>query len=822
MALNLGELYTTIDARNSGFKRGVAGSRAEMAGLQRDVNGRLRDIRGKFISEGEAAGLGYGKGVRESALQGVDGLHRDVNGRLRDARGRFVTEGELAGGGFGLGFLKGLRNRGPNAGTLGRILLGGTAIAGIASAAAGAASAIGPLIGLVGVLAVAVGTLAAAVPAFAVAGAVSIAALTIGFSNMGDAIKGDEEALEKLAPAAREVVGVLKGLKGAWESATKSIQQRLFRGLADDISAVAGAWIPLLDRGLGKVADGFNSVATAAAKALLQTEVMQAFKDVTSATKAGLESFASGLDGWLRGIGILISAFSPLLAEAGANAGALGDKFAGFMDRMEASGQLADFITQMKDTFSQLGDIAQNVGSILFNVFAATAESGGGLLGAIESITGKFADFLNSAEGGDALTSFFDSLRDVGEAVAPIILELAAAFGEDLAPHIAEIAKEVGPSLRDLVRELGDAIGEIDVKTLADGFASVLDSVSPLIEPLGNFIGKVSEIDGLVPAIVIALGLWTVAQWALNAAMYANPIVWIIALIIALIAAIVLIVIHWDEVVAAIKDRWQLMVDVWTAGKELVSSIWAALFDFVKARLNDFFAGVQRFGELPSKIAAWLSDMKDRAIAKFQEFASGVNDKVNLVLGFIQGLGGIPGKVAGFIQSAKDAAIAKFVSLVDWAKGLPGRILSAIGDLGSLLKGVGGDIIDGLLDGIQDGFGAVQDKLGELTSMLPDWKGPAAVDRVLLRGPAELIMSGFAESLTAGIPGVRKALEGVTSEIGLDVSGSNTQRMEVTTSLSEEDRALLRELAEARNNLHISTDANTRVAEIKRDRMVVA
>jgi hypothetical protein len=67
-------------------------------------------------------------------------------------------------------------------------------------------------------------------------------------------------------------------------------------------------------------------------------------------------------------------------------------------------------------------------------------------------------------------------------------------------------------------------------------------------------------------------------------------------------------------------------------------------------------------------------------------------------------------------------------------------------------------------------------------------------------------------------------LSALTTDIGLQVDGAaspSALRVETVTSLSDEDRALLRELAEARNRIDIRTDANTRVAEIKRDAMVV-
>jgi phage-related protein len=647
-----------------------------------------------------------------------------------------------------------------------------TAFSAMATGIAGTTSSLGPLITLAGTLVATMGGLAGAAVAFGAAGAAVIGTLTIAFQGMGDAIAGDEEALERLPGPARDFAKAVSGLKDEWDDLRKSVQSKFFEDLTDSFETTAKNVLPHLKKGLTGVADGLSDIAAQALDAADSPEFLDGMNAVLKATEDGLKTASAGVGGFVRGMGTVMEVFAPLIERVGAGFASLGERFEAWINRARDTGQLQQLIDTMIDTLSTLAGIVGNVGSVFGSVFSAANDQGGGLLGTIENLTGKISDFLNSAEGNDALNSFFSALSDVADDVIPIVLELADAFATDLAPHIADIANEVGPSLRDLVREIGDAIGQVDVKELASGFADVLDAVIPLVDPLGDLLGGISSIEGLVPAIVIALGLWTVAQWALNAAMIANPIGIIIMLVAALIAAIVLIVIHWDEVVAAIKDRWNLLVDIWTYGKETVTALWTAMVDSVKAQIDQWIQGIHRIAQIPGMVLAWLIDMKDRAIAKFQEFVSNTNAKIDGILSAIQRMGGIPGQIAGFIQSAKDSAISKFTSLVDWVKGLPERIKDALGNLGSLLKNAGRDIINGLLDGIQEKFGAVQDKLSDLTNMLPDWKGPEAVDKKLLVKPGQWVIGGFIEGLESMIPQVERTLRGLTTDIGLSVDGA--------------------------------------------------
>lgn len=63
---------------------------------------------------------------------------------------------------------------------------------------------------------------------------------------------------------------------------------------------------------------------------------------------------------------------------------------------------------------------------------------------------------------------------------------------------------------------------------------------------------------GVMIAYNIIQGIATAAQWAFNAAMWANPITWIVAIILILVAAIALLIIYWEDIVEWVKtsDSW--------------------------------------------------------------------------------------------------------------------------------------------------------------------------------------------------------------------------------------------------------------------------
>lgn len=76
--------------------------------------------------------------------------------------------------------------------------------------------------------------------------------------------------------------------------------------------------------------------------------------------------------------------------------------------------------------------------------------------------------------------------------------------------------------------------------------------------------------------LAIAAGIYTAAQWAMNSALLANPITWIvlgvIAAIAAVIAAIVVVVEYWDEIVAACKNAWESVCNTLSGWGEWINT----------------------------------------------------------------------------------------------------------------------------------------------------------------------------------------------------------------------------------------------------------
>ena len=73
-------------------------------------------------------------------------------------------------------------------------------------------------------------------------------------------------------------------------------------------------------------------------------------------------------------------------------------------------------------------------------------------------------------------------------------------------------------------------------------------------------------------------------------------------------------------------------------------------------------------------------------------------------------------------------------------------------------------------------FGSVKSTLGSLTSKLTSWKGPAPVDRVILKDAGRLVMQGFIDGLESQYDAVKDSLTDFTDtlsdEVAPEISGT--------------------------------------------------
>lgn len=329
-----------------------------------------------------------------------------------------------------------------------------------------------------------------------------------------------------------------------------------------------------------------------------------------------------------------------------------------------------------------------------------------------------------------AQTAFFA----LGNWALPTVNRVTSALAEDLGPAL----RGAGDTFGVLLAGAQSAIGFVeDHQTI---FAIIAGVITTLLIPALIAWGVQASIAGVKSAAawvmsmagalvsaglhVISLTLITLA-WAktgvqATASALRVAAAWLIAMgpigiAIALIAGFVVLVIkHWDTIKSKTKAAWDWVVSQVRKVPGLLLSIF----------LNFTLIGL---------IIKHWDTIKST-------FSKGVNASVAFV------------------------------------RGLPGKAKAALGNLGGLLLGAGEDIMQGLLNGIDNGFDWIRSKLGGLGKLIPGWLkkvlGIHSPSTVMRDEVGRWIPAGVADGVDAGMPVLRRAIEAMGDNVVVPITSA--------------------------------------------------
>ncbi|KRF19664.1 phage tail protein [Nocardioides sp. Soil796] len=189
-----------------------------------------------------------------------------------------------------------------------------------------------------------------------------------------------------------------------------------------------------------------------------------------------------------------------------------------------------------------------------------------------------------------------------------------------------------------------------------------------------------------------------------------------------------------------------------------------------------------------------------------------VSQGVNIVKSVMSGAwAAIKGLTSAAWNAMKTKVSSTISDIVGYAKGIPGKVTGALGDLSGLLKDIGFSIIDGLLQGMKDAWDNASGWLSSKAGEIKDLKGPPAKDKIILVENGKLIMKGFLKGLKNGWVSVAKYLSRVTQYVKAvldkryDGAALRAHTRAVLRSLKDEYRAIQRnEAAQDRVNKRLA------------------
>lgn len=545
-------------------------------------------------------------------------------------------------------------------------------------------------------------------------------------ADAGESVRGVKVLMEKFGMSAKDATDLM----------TKGMQNGLnyTDELADNLSEYGGRWaeagtsaeqyFSLLQAGvdggayqLDKVGDFLNEFLTSLTDGRMEeglANFSQGTRDVFKAFQDGHGTAEDVLNAVIGDMGTMTDKTKEA-SVASSLWSSLGEDNA--LGMIEALANVPNSYQDIKGATDEAADSTMNIGQ-QWEAFKRTM--GGtlgdaftpfvkGFLDGLTDMTKKFTDFVNNTD--------WSGLANILGSVGSIVGKSFEAIGNAIQPAL------------DFLKAFSDWFSQNStwiISTLVGiGAGFAVFKTAQII----------SSVVGFLQSFSLAETAATVAQWALNVAMEANPMMIVITLLAALVAGLVYFFTQTDAGKQAWQDFCQTMQNLWQNLCDFFQNIWNSITGF----FNDAGTNIQNAW---NAVTDWFS--------------------------------GIPGKIKGFFndigawfgskfQEAKDAIVNRFNEAVDFVASIPGKIKSCFDGAVNWLKDAGGNIVRGLWNGISDMFNWVRNNIlgfgGNIVKWAKQALGIHSPSRVMAQEVGKYIPAGIEMGINANTSGLMDSLD---------------------------------------------------------------
>lgn len=502
----------------------------------------------------------------------------------------------------------------------------------------------------------------------------------------------------------------------------------------------------------------------------------------------------------------------------------------------ETSGSILDANraqAELNDAMAQVGEVAEPVMAALKSTGATILTD---FLPSVQLLGEGLQDIFNGDMGGtdkigqavgDMITIITDKIIEYAPQLVDVGVGVIEAIVDGISENpdkIAEAAIDIAVNLSKGVTKMIPQLIELGLQLLIAMAQGVTDNVDTIVQAFVTMIQELAQLlsgDNLTQMVQVALQL---IQALANALIENQPVLLdaFMQIFTSIVEALPQLI---EAIVTFLLEQIPTMLNVsLTLLMTLVKAIPKVVVALVKAIPSIIKAIIDGLISLPSNL--W-NDVLSPAISKFGDFASYAKDKAaeagrNFLNNIIDHIKELPGKVGEKVDAVIEKVKGFATNFANKAKqagsDFKDKIVTEIKELPDKTLEIGGNIVEGIWDGINNKFdwltGKIQSFTDNVTSKLKNFFGIHSPSRVMRDEIGKFLALGIAEGITRNEDTVVKAAEHLgdkTTAAFKRIRASQAVQFrvsdEITTSVRNSDAALARSLAISQTAANKQTQA---------------
>ena len=358
---------------------------------------------------------------------------------------------------------------------------------------------------------------------------------------------------------------------------------------------------------------------------------------------------------------------------------------------------------------------------------------------------GKFAEWFETKI--PAIQNFIlgiaDKIQELVTRAEPYITQIKDMFGK--------IFEKVKPALEETWQILSDA-GSVAID-IAQGIINHWDRISPIVYTIVGaitayniamtirnnkemiYLGYMKTKNALDTIAAILTGQLTIKQWALNAAMNANPIGIVIGAIALLVGGIWLLCKNWDLVKTKVKEFWA----------RLENNPLGKMFKWFLRLTFPIILLIENFSTIKEKVIGFCKTLKDVFLKVWDAVVGAWNYAKEVISGICDVLVGIFMPIWEAVSNGFNIAKDIILGVCDVLGGIFLEIWNGAIDAWNFMKDTISDLCDTITnvflkawDGIMKALDAIlhpietaKNAFGKLIDKLKFWNKTPADDKTI-------------------------------------------------------------------------------------------
>jgi hypothetical protein len=335
----------------------------------------------------------------------------------------------------------------------------------------------------------------------------------------------------------------------------------------------------------------------------------------------------------------------------------------------------------------------------------------------------------------------------------------AKAAGESLPGQMARAQR----SFEDLSQGVVQALLPI-MSAVLPTLIEAIKAITPVLTDVAKGIAANKE---LIVPFAIAIGILTAGFWAMSLTPVALMFAGIVIAVGLVVAAVVLLITHWSDVVGFFRDIWGGVVSWFQGTLDSIGTWWSTTWDGIVGFFRGVLDGAVTLFQnwtLVGIIATHWTQIVTGAQTAWTGLLTFIGGIPKAILDFFTGIGqwlydAGSDLLGGLLDGGKKGLIA----LGTWELGIGKAVIGWLSDAATWLVDTGSDILHGALSGAKNGISDLSSWFGGLAGKVGGWLADAG-DWLVDTGSS--ILSGALRGVRGGVSGLSEWFGGLGDRVG--------------------------------------------------------